>query len=108
MVVDGHSRVLLGALAAIDSLGPRVLVPGHGAVPERPASLLALTREYFHGLRSDMRAAVEKGVPMQRAMAPLPRADEDRPVSLNSRKRRNAVRVYLEEERDYMGLESSP
>jgi hypothetical protein len=29
-------------------------------------------------------------------------------VSLNSRKRRNAVRVYLEEEKDYLGLESSP
>jgi hypothetical protein len=55
-----------------------------------------------------MRSAVEKGVSMQRAMARLPPADPDRPVSVNSRKRRNAVRVYLEEERDFMGLEASP
>jgi hypothetical protein len=44
---------------------------------------------------------------MQRAMAPLPPADASRPVSLNSRRRRNAVRVYLEEEKIYMGLEDS-
>ena len=108
MVVDGDSRVLLTALAGIDSLGPRVMVPGHGALPAPPTALLARTREYFTGLQSDMRAAVEKGIPMQRAMAQLPPADPERPVSLNSRKRRNAVRVYLEEERAYMGLESSP
>ena len=54
-----------------------------------------------------MRAAVEKGVPMQRALASLPPADENRPVSLNSRRRRNAARVYVEEERAYMGLEDS-
>ena len=55
-----------------------------------------------------MRAAVEKGVPMQRALATLPPADENRPVSLNSRRRRNAARVYVEEERAYMGLGIPP
>lgn len=108
MVVDGDSRVLLNALAAIDSLQPSVVVPGHGAIPGTPGGLSTRTREYFKALQSVMRAAVEKGLPMQRAMASLPPADQDRPVSLNSRKRRNAVRVYLEEEREYMGLESSP
>ena len=54
-----------------------------------------------------MRSAVERGVPMQRALASLPPADENRPVSLNSRRRRNAARVYVEEERAYMGLEDS-
>jgi glyoxylase-like metal-dependent hydrolase (beta-lactamase superfamily II) len=107
MVVDGDSRILLKALAAMESLRPAVVVPGHGAIPGSPGVLLARTREYFKELRSAMREAVEKGVPMQRAMAPLPPADRDRPVSLNSRKRRNAVRVYLEEEKDYMGLEQS-
>ncbi len=53
-----------------------------------------------------MRTAVEKGVPMRRAMASLPPADSTRPVSLNSRRRRNAARVYVEEERKYMGLDS--
>ena len=107
MVVDGSARDLERGLAKIDSLQPRVAVPGHGAIPARPADLVARTRAYITGLESDMRAAIEKGVPMRRALASLPPADESRPVSLNSRRRRNAARVYVEEERDYMGLEDS-
>ncbi len=107
MVVDGSSRELLRALGVIDSLKPRVVVPGHGAIPRVPAELVARTRAYVSGLEADMRTAVERGVPMRRAMTALPPADETRPVSLNSRRRRNAVRVYLEEEKAYMGLGDS-
>jgi glyoxylase-like metal-dependent hydrolase (beta-lactamase superfamily II) len=108
MVVDGNSRLLLGALDRIDGLDPRLIVPGHGTVPERPRELLARTRDYFTELQESMRAAVEKGLPMRRALAPLPPPDSDRPVSLDSRRRRNAVRVYLEEERRFLGLDSAP
>ncbi|MEP6688872.1 MAG: MBL fold metallo-hydrolase [Gemmatimonadales bacterium] len=107
MVVDGSARALLGGLAKIDSLRPRVAVPGHGALPAHPEALVARTRSYIAGLEADMRTAVEKGVPMQRALATLPPPDENRPVSLNSRRRRNAARVYVAEERAYMGLEDS-
>jgi glyoxylase-like metal-dependent hydrolase (beta-lactamase superfamily II) len=107
MIVDGSSGELLKALAAIDSLNPRVAVPGHGAIPERPSALVARTRAYITGLRDDMRSALEHGLPMGRAMKSLPPADQTRPVSLNSRRRRNAVRVYLEEERAYMGLDTA-
>jgi glyoxylase-like metal-dependent hydrolase (beta-lactamase superfamily II) len=106
MVVDGNSGVLLEVLRTLKRLDPRVVVPGHGAIPARPAELIERTRGYLEGVQAEMRAAVERGVPMRRAMASLPPADETRPVSLNSRRRRNAVRVYLEEERKYMGLES--
>jgi glyoxylase-like metal-dependent hydrolase (beta-lactamase superfamily II) len=108
MVVDGHSGVLLRALTRIDSLRPRVTVPGHGAIPARPAELVQRTRAYITELQSEMRSAVERGVPMGRAVKHLPPADATRPVSLNSRRRRNAVRVYLEAERAYMGLDSTP
>lgn len=107
MVVDGDSRLLLDALATMARRNARIVVPGHGAVPGRPATLVAATRRYLTQLQSDMRSAVERGIPMQRAIAALPPADGDRPVSLNSRKRRNAVRVYLEEERRFMGLDPS-
>jgi len=106
MVVDGNSSQLLRVLDTVDGMHARVVVPGHGAIPARPADLVRRTREYLTGLQSEMRAAVEKGVPMRRATASLPAADSTRPVSLNSRRRRNAVRVYVEEERKYMGLES--
>jgi glyoxylase-like metal-dependent hydrolase (beta-lactamase superfamily II) len=105
MVVDGSSSALLEALAAVEKLNPRSVVPGHGAIPRRPLTLVATTRAYIVELRTAMRSAIEKGVPMGRAMASLPPADETRPVSLNSRRRRNAVRVYVEEERAYMGLD---
>jgi hypothetical protein len=68
---------------------------------------VARTRRYITALEADMRSAVERGVPMQRALATLPPAEENRPVSLNSRRRRNAARVYVEEEHAYMGLEDS-
>ena len=45
---------------------------------------------------------------MRRALEALPPADTTRPVSLNSRRRRNAARVYVEEERKYMGLDDYP
>ncbi|HEV8455134.1 MAG TPA: MBL fold metallo-hydrolase [Gemmatimonadales bacterium] len=106
MVVDGSSSELLRALRGIDTLRPRTVVPGHGAIPARPGALVARTRGYIIGLRQDMKSAIESGRPMGRALASLPPADETRPVSFNSRRRRNAVRVYLEEERLYMGLDS--
>ena len=106
MVVDGNSSELLRVLDTVDALNPKVVVPGHGAIPARPTDLVSATREYLTGLQAQMRAAVEKGVPMRRAMASLPPADSTRPVSLSSRRRRNAVRVYVEEERKYMGLDS--
>ena len=108
MVVDGNSSRLLEALAAIDSLKPVLAVPGHGAIPRDPLALVAKTRRYITELRSDMLAAVKGGIPMGRALRSLPPADQTRPVSLNSRRRRNAVRVYLEEERGYLGLDSVP
>jgi glyoxylase-like metal-dependent hydrolase (beta-lactamase superfamily II) len=106
LIVDGSSGELLKALAAIDSLRPGIVVPGHGAIPGRGSELVAKTRSYITGLRADMRAALERGIPMGRALRSLPPADQTRPVSYNSRRRRNAVRVYLEQERVYMGLDS--
>ena len=107
MMVDGNARELQRALAAIDRLDPAVAVPGHGTLPLSPHELVGRTRDYVTGLQASMRAAVEHGVPMQRALASLPPPDEARPVSLDSRRRRNAARVYVEEERAYMGLGDS-
>jgi glyoxylase-like metal-dependent hydrolase (beta-lactamase superfamily II) len=104
MIVDGATPVLLRALDAIEQLDARVIVPGHGSIPREPERLVGSTRSYVQVLRAEMRAAVERGVPLQRALAPLPPPDSRRPVSLNSRRRRNAVRAYLEAEREMFGL----
>lgn len=107
MVVDGNSRALMAALDVIDSLKPEVVVPGHGAIPSLPHELVACTRSYIVRLRASMKSAILTGTPLLRALRLLPPADQDRPVSLNSRRRRNAVRVYLEEEKIVMGLDST-
>lgn len=106
MVVDGNSSALLRTLTFIDSLAPRVIVPGHGRIPRDPRAITAKTREYITALRDSMRAEVGRGTPMRKALAPLPPADEGRPVSYNSRLRRNAVRIYVEMERERMGVDS--
>lgn len=105
MVVDGTSAALLKALDVIDSLKPRIVVPGHGRVPDDPLALVSRTRSYIAALRDSMRAAVRRGTSQQRALAYLPPMEETRPVSRASRLRRNAVRVYLEMEHAYMGLD---
>ena len=104
MVIDGSSGELLRVLDAIEQLHPLIIVPGHGRIIADPQALIDSTRRYITALRATMQAAVEGGVPMRRALAPLPPADADRPVSLNSRLRRNANRVYVEMEREFMGL----
>jgi len=103
MMVDGSSSAMLGALARIDSLQPRVAVPGHGRLASDPARLVATTRCYVLTLRDTMRRAVAQGIRMGQALDRLPQADRDRPVSLHSRLRRNAVRVYSEMEHALLG-----
>jgi len=107
MMVDGSSRAMLAALDALGRYSATVVVPGHGRLPRVPAQLEDSTRRYVVALRDSMRSAVEQGVPMKRALAALPPPDADRPVSLNSRRRRNAARVYVEMEREYMGLDAA-
>jgi len=108
MVVDGESATLLRTLDLIDSLAPRVLVPGHGRLPADPRALTAATRAYVTGLREEMRAAVRAGRSLTQALATQPAADPRRPVAPDSRRRRNAVRVYLEMERAENGLPEAP
>ena len=105
MVVDGSARGLLAALDTLTALAPRIAVPGHGAMPRDPQALIARTRGYMVRLRAAMRGAIERRRSLNRALDSLPPADEGRPVSLRSRERRNANRVYLEVEKQIMGLE---
>jgi glyoxylase-like metal-dependent hydrolase (beta-lactamase superfamily II) len=107
MVVDGRSGVLLATLNLIDSLAPRVIVPGHGRIPVDPRALVAATRTYITTLRDSMATEVKRGTSMRRAVGAYPPPDGRRPVALSSRIRRNANRVYLEVEKESLGMEES-
>jgi glyoxylase-like metal-dependent hydrolase (beta-lactamase superfamily II) len=108
MVVDGNAGTMLRALDRLDRYAARVVVPGHGRIPPNPEPLVDSTRRYVTSLRADMRKAVADGVDMKRALSTLPPPDPERPVSLNSRRRRNAARVYVEMEREAFGLDGTP
>jgi glyoxylase-like metal-dependent hydrolase (beta-lactamase superfamily II) len=102
MVVDGSSGGLLAALDRLEALRPVRAMPGHGRIPDDPIALIHQTRCEMLSLRAKMREDVQRGVSMSRALASLPPADRDRPVSRNSRVRRNAVRVYAEMEQELL------
>ncbi|MFN2431489.1 MAG: MBL fold metallo-hydrolase [Gemmatimonadota bacterium] len=105
MVADGDSGVLLEALERLEGLGARTVVPGHGRISEDPPALFERTRHYVEGLRTRMRQALRTGESLNDVVARMPAADPERPVSRPARERRNAVRVYLEMEREFMGLD---
>jgi glyoxylase-like metal-dependent hydrolase (beta-lactamase superfamily II) len=102
MVVDGTSTGLLAALDRLEMLKPVQAMPGHGRIPKDPIALIHQTRCEILLLRAKMRDDVEQGVSMSRALESLPPADRDRPVSRNSRVRRNAVRIYTEMEQELL------
>jgi glyoxylase-like metal-dependent hydrolase (beta-lactamase superfamily II) len=102
MVVDGSSGGLLAALDRLEALKPSQAMPGHGRIPSDPIALIHQTRCETLSLRATMRDDVQRGVSMSRALASLPPADRDRPVSRNSRVRRNAVRIYAEMEQELL------
>ncbi|HLB10570.1 MAG TPA: MBL fold metallo-hydrolase [Gemmatimonadaceae bacterium] len=102
MVVDGSSSGLLIALDRLEALKPLAVMPGHGRIPAEPLELIRSTRCETLALRAKLRGDVQQGVSMSRALASLPPADRDRPVSRNSRVRRNAVRIFAEMEQELL------
>ncbi|MBR0830325.1 quinoprotein relay system zinc metallohydrolase 2 [Bradyrhizobium manausense] len=65
-VVDGSIRGWLKALADLNALPARRVVPGHGPVSDFPASL-ADERRYLETLLTDVRALNQKGEPIKTA-----------------------------------------
>ncbi|MEP7087366.1 MAG: MBL fold metallo-hydrolase [Gemmatimonadota bacterium] len=102
MVVDGSSGGLLSALDRVEALKPATILPGHGRIPATPIVLIHLTRCETLSLRAKMRDDVARNISMSKALAQLPPADRDRPVSRNSRVRRNAVRMFAEMEQELL------
>ena len=106
MVVDGNSAILMAALAHLDSLGATIVVPGHGRIDRDPRAQLTITERYTDSLRTAMHDAVQRGTRLTQILRQMPPPDSGRPVSLASRRQRNAQRVYLEMERALMGMDA--
>ena len=102
MVVDGSSAGVLAALGRLEQYGASVVIPGHGRVVADPTAQMARTRHYLDSARTAMQDALSQGRPLSRVLARMPPPDSGRPVSLASRRQRNAVVIYQEMEKALM------
>jgi glyoxylase-like metal-dependent hydrolase (beta-lactamase superfamily II) len=59
-VGNADSKAWLAAMDRIVPLGPKVVIPGHGAASSNPAPDIELTRDYLKFLREKMGAAVRE------------------------------------------------
>lgn len=59
--LDGSLAGWLGELDALEALGARAAVPGHGPTLVEPAPAIAALRRYLTTLRDDVRAAIAAG-----------------------------------------------
>jgi thiosulfate/3-mercaptopyruvate sulfurtransferase len=99
MVVDGSAYGALDAVDRLAALRARVVVPGHGRIARDPAAQLSLTRAYLDSAVGAMAQALTRNTPLSRVLAHMPPPDSGRPVSVASRRQRNAVRIYEEIEK---------
>jgi len=108
MVVDGSSAGLLAALDRIAAYHARVVIPGHGRVDPDPGAQIAAARRYLDSTRTALGDALAQGTPLSRVLRRMPPPDTGRPVSLASRRQRNAVVIYQEMEKRLMGVGDAP
>jgi glyoxylase-like metal-dependent hydrolase (beta-lactamase superfamily II) len=93
------TRAWLEAFAALEQLGPKHVVPGHGRVTDLAAARQQ-TRAYLEALRAHMKRAVEQGTDLSEAVKSFdakPFLHLSNAAQLNPG---NASRTYLEVERE--------
>jgi glyoxylase-like metal-dependent hydrolase (beta-lactamase superfamily II) len=94
-----HTQRWLDSFAAIESLAPRVIVPGHGAVTDL-SNARADTQAYLQALRAHMKKAVDEGVDVSQAVRSFDARPFMRLLHAAELMPGNASRTYLEVERE--------
>ena len=94
-----NTRRWLDTFAAIESLQPRILVPGHGRVTDL-ATAKADTQAYLLALRAHMKKAVDDGVDVSAAVKSFDGKPFARLLNAAELMPGNGSRAYLELERE--------
>jgi glyoxylase-like metal-dependent hydrolase (beta-lactamase superfamily II) len=89
----------LRALAEVESLDPKFIIPGHGNPSTAAKEAIAFTRNYIEYLRRTMGKAVENWTDFDTAYAQTNWSNYQEIPAFSSNNRGNAYRVYLEMER---------
>mgnify|MGYP000960661051 CR=1 FL=1 len=93
------TRAWLEAFAALETLAPRRIVPGHGQVTDL-ATARRQTHDYLQALRAHLRRAVEQGVDISDAVKSFDLGPFARLANAAELHPGNASRTYLEIERE--------
>ena len=94
--LDGSLKGWLGELDALEALGARKAVPGHGPALVEPAPAIADLRRYLATLRDDVRAAVAAGQPIGEATATAAAGERGRWALFDDYNGRNVTQAYKE------------
>ncbi len=100
---DGDSAQILRAQEwLLNSFADaRLMVPGHGSAQRPPFPMVTKTRDYVRRMRTAMRKAVEKGIPMLDAVKNVEFEDWRNTRLYEANQRANANFVYREMEQNY-------
>jgi quinoprotein relay system zinc metallohydrolase 2 len=94
-VLDGSLRGWLAAIAGLEAIPARRVVPGHGAVSEWPAAL-ADERRYLDRLAADVRSLIASGKPITVAADTAATSERPRWELFDDYNARNATASFSE------------
>ena len=94
--LDGSLKGWLGELDALEALGARKAVPGHGPALVEPAPAIADLRRYLVTLRDDVRAAVAAGQPIGAATVTAAAGERGSWALFDEYNGRNVTQAYKE------------
>lgn len=94
--LDGSLNGWLAELDALEALGARHAVPGHGPAVVVPAPAIADLRRYLVTLRDDVRAAIAAGRPIAATIETAGMSERDRWALFDDYHGRNVTQAYKE------------
>ena len=100
---DVDTKQWLNALAAVEKLDPKFIIPGHGRPSAEAKEAIAFTRDYIGYVRAAMRKAVESWTDFDAAYKQTDWSKYAGMPAFNSNNRGNAYRIFLELEQSQFG-----
>lgn len=92
--MDGDTLNWLRLIPQLKALPAQRAIPGHGPVSEQWQAAFDDQQRYFQTLLDDLRAAIKKGVPMEKAMDAAAVSEKSRWVLFDQVNRRNVNLLY--------------
>jgi len=96
-VLDGSLRGWLAVIEPLGAIAAQRVVPGHGEIAAWPDAL-SDERRYLETLRDDIRAAIDHGSPLAKAVASAAASEHARWALFDEYNARNATAAYAEME----------